>query len=264
MIPLRTAAFLLIAVGSVSASEAWQKNLTPLVPGRFPPPRPHRATYGLGWEGFRAATAKFVFTRVPDKHVLRLKAQASTTGIVRTLWTLDANMISTVRDSSLRSVETRQHEKYRSEEKYFRLEFMLDRVIERRFESPSEKERTRKRTTKIANLLDITGAFLFLRSLPLKNGDTESIMVFPASKPYLARITVLGREKVKVPAGTFGAIKAKLELWKIERDFSLKPHTKFKSATAWISDDNARDLLKIDAGVFVGSVWAELENIEPL
>ncbi len=262
---IRAAVFLFIAVASVSAGEAsWQRNLTPLVPGPIPPPKPHRAIYGFGWGGLRAATAEFVFTSDLEKNALMLEAKASTTGFVRALWALDATMNSSVRASSLRSIETRQHEKYPSKEKYFRLEFTADRVIERRFESPAEKSRTKKRTTRMANLLDMAGAFLFLRSLPLKTGDVESVTVYPASKPYLARVTVLKREKVKVPAGTFDAIKARIELWKIEEDLSLKPHAKFKDATAWVSDDAARNLLKIDAGVFVGSVWAELEKIESL
>ncbi len=264
MIFLRAAIFFLIAVASVSAGEIWQRNLTPFIPGSFPPPRPLRATYGFGWEGLRAATAEFVFTSAPEKNVLKLEAKASTMGVVRSLWAMDATVTSTVRTPNLRSIETRQHEKYRSKEKYFRLQFFPDRVIERRFESTAEKNRTGKRTTRMPNLLDMAGAFLFLRSLPLNTGDIESIVVLPASKPYLARVTVLKREKLTVPAGTFDAIKARLEIWKIEKDLSLQPHSKFKNATAWVSDDDARNLLKIDAGIFVGSVWAELERIESL
>jgi hypothetical protein len=262
MISFRAAVFFLVAVASIHAGEDRQERLTPLDPGPVPPPRPHKAIYGFGWEGLRAATAQFVFTRVPEKDAFVLEAKARTEGLVRALWALDATMTSTLRASNLRSVETRQHEKYPSKEKYFRLEFLPDRVIERRYETPAEESRTDKRTTRMANILDMHGAFIFLRSLPLKNRDVESIVVYPGSKPYLAKVTVLGREKIKIPAGTFQAIKVKLELWQIGKDLSLRPHTKFKNATAWVSDDADRLLLKVEAGIFVGSVWAELEKIE--
>ena len=49
------------------------------------------------------------------------------------------------------------------------------------------------------------------------------------------------------------AIKADLKLTAVKGDFTLKPHSKFKRATAWLSDDQDRLLLKVEAEVFVGS-----------
>jgi len=41
----------------------------------------------------------------------------------------------------------------------------------------------------------------------------------------------------------------------------LQPHRKFRRATIWVSDDTDRILLRIEAQVFVGTVFAELQSV---
>jgi hypothetical protein len=42
----------------------------------------------------------------------------------------------------------------------------------------------------------------------------------------------------------------------------LEPHRKFKRASAWLSDDRDRLILKVQADIAVGSVWTELQTVE--
>ena len=42
----------------------------------------------------------------------------------------------------------------------------------------------------------------------------------------------------------------------------LEPHGKFKHATGWLSDDADRLPLRMNAQIFVGSVWVELQKVE--
>ncbi len=46
----------------------------------------------------------------------------------------------------------------------------------------------------------------------------------------------------------------------MKKNLELEPHKKFKRAFAWLSDDRDRMLLKIEAEIFVGSVWCELQS----
>ena len=73
---------------------------------------------------------------------------------------------------------------------------------------------------------------------------------------------VAGREKVKVPAGSYDAIKCQLSLQEVDKHLKLAPHQKFKRASVWVSNDRDRIILKIQADIFVGSVWCELESVE--
>jgi hypothetical protein len=104
-------------------------------------------------------------------------------------------------------------------------------------------------------------ALLYLRSQPLGNGNVQRIVVYPATSAYLATVTVIGREKITVHAGTYNAIKVGLQLHRIGKNLELEPHRKFRRATIWVSDDSDRILLRIEAQIFIGTVFAELQSI---
>ena len=73
---------------------------------------------------------------------------------------------------------------------------------------------------------------------------------------------MLGRERLTGPAGTYNAIKLDLQLSKVEKNRELARHRKFRRGTVWLSDDSDRLLLKIEAQIFVGTVFAELQSVE--
>jgi hypothetical protein len=64
-----------------------------------------------------------------------------------------------------------------------------------------------------------------------------------------------------VHAGSYNAIKLDLQLKRIGKHLQLEPHRKFRHATIWVSDDGERLLLRIEAQVFVGTVFAELQSM---
>jgi len=64
-----------------------------------------------------------------------------------------------------------------------------------------------------------------------------------------------------VRAGTYNAIKLDLQLKRINKHLELEPHRKFRRGTIWVSDDAERLLLRIEAQVFVGTVFAELQSV---
>jgi hypothetical protein len=72
---------------------------------------------------------------------------------------------------------------------------------------------------------------------------------------------VLDHDKISVRAGSYNAIKVDLQLKKIGKDLELQPHKKFRRATIWISDDSDRLVLRIEAQVFIGTVFAELQSV---
>ena len=71
----------------------------------------------------------------------------------------------------------------------------------------------------------------------------------------------MGREKISVHSGTYSAIKMDLQLSKISKDLELQPHKKFRKATIWLSDDADRLPLRIEAQIFVGTIFAELQSV---
>ena len=253
------ALLLLLSFGSRSVAANWQSTLTKDPPGNFPELRPLHATYRFGWSGLTAATGEVHFTRASEDR-FQLDGTGRTIGFVRALWKLDVNYRAFAHAKTLRPVETLQTEDYRSKKIATHLTFTNNGVSCARTEGQGGSAGTKTREFRFPNLFDLHSAMLYLRSQPLSDRSTYRVVVYPATSAYLATVTTLGREKISVRAGTYSAIKLDLQLNRIGKKLDLQPHRKFRRATIWISDDADRILLRIEAQVFVGTVFAELQS----
>src|SRR4029450_12577902 len=110
-------------------------------------------------------------------------------------------------------------------------------------------------------LFDLHSAALYLRSQPLKEGSVYRLAGYPATNAYVAIIKVIGRGKNSGRAGTYNSIKLDLQLKRIGKHLELEPHKKFRRGTIWVSDDSERLVLRIDAQIYVGTVFAELQSL---
>jgi hypothetical protein len=254
------AILLLLASGLTSFAANWQATLTKDPPGNFQELRPLRAAYRFGWSGFTAATGEVHFTKSSEGR-FQLEGTGRTIGFVRALWKLDVNYHALANAETLRPVETQQTESYRSKETRTHLTFTNNGVIRARTEGQGGSGGTKTREFSFPNLFDLHSALLYLRSQPLRDRSVYRVVVYPATSAYLATITVVGREKVSVRAGSYNAIKVDLQLNRIGKKLDLQPHRKFRRATIWVSDDSDRILLRIEAQVFVGTVFAELQSV---
>lgn len=219
------------------------------------------ARYGFGWSGFPGATADVRFTK-PSGDRFQIEGTIHTIGLVRTLWKFEANHTSIVDAATLHPLEVKQIENVRSKKTVTTLSFEPNGVTSRETETPGKNSGPKIRRFDSPHLFDLLSALLYLRSQPLQERSVQRVVVYPATSAYLVTVTVQGRERLTVPAGTYNAIKLDLQLSKIGKNRELEPHRKFRRATVWMSDDPDRLLLKIEAQIFVGSVFAELQSVE--
>jgi hypothetical protein len=254
---LGCAGLVTLAISFVHAADTWQSTLTPPTPGNFPPLRSLHATYNFGWSGVTAATADIHFTRTGDR--CTIEAKTRTIDMARGLWPFDAEHFASGEAATMRPVQVKQTEVERKKNVHTELTFDARGVTAKRTDSKSGSS---VRRFDIANLFDLQTALLFTRSQPLTNGSAVRAVVFPAEDPYLTTVTVEGRERITTPAGAYNAIKCDLKLAKIGRNNELKPHKKFRKATIWVSDDADRMLLRAEAEIFVGTVFAELQSVQ--
>lgn len=238
----------------------WETTLTKGPPGNFPELRPLRASYRFGWSGFTAATGEVHFTK-PDANQFEFEGTGRTIGLVRALWKFDVNHRAVANAQTLHPIETHQTENYRSKKIVTDLAFSNGGVTRTRTEGERSSEGPKTRQFNMPDLFDLHSAALYLRSQPLKNQSVYRIVVYPATNAYLAILTVVGREKISVHAGNYNAIKLDLQLKRIGKHLELQPHRKFRRATAWVSDDPERLLLRLEAQIFVGTVFAELQSV---
>lgn len=253
------AIFAFLAFCSSSLAKNWEATLSKDPIGNFPEMRPLRASYRFGWSGLTAAAGDVHFTK-PSEKKFQLDGTGRTIGFVRALWKLDVSYQAIASAETLRPIETQQIENYRSKKIVTHLAFTNNGVTRSRTEGKGAAA-SKTRQFNFPNLFDLFSAMLYLRSQPLKERTVYRVVAYPATNAYLATVTVLGREKISVHAGSYSAIKLDLRLKRIGKQRQLEPHRKFRGATIWVSDDPERLLLRIEAQIFVGTVFAELQSV---
>jgi hypothetical protein len=252
-------AALAIAETSSPTPHGWEKTVTPLPRGDFPNPRPLVATYNFGWNSIVAATGEVRF----DQHDGRFQilADGETIGIVRTLWKFDVHHRAIADVTTLRPVTAHQVDITRRKTVTTDLTFKPNGVERIRTDTKLNQTPQAKTFSFPGEVFDLHSALLRLRSQALHDGDVYRLVVYPTNSPYLATITVSSRSSVTIATGTYPAIKLDLQLNKITRDKELAPDKKFRHATIWVSDNSDRLLLRVEASIFVGTVFAELQSI---
>jgi hypothetical protein len=255
-------AFCIASVASLSsvAAESWESTLTPFVPGSFPELRSVRTQYKFGWNNLAAATSELHFTHLGDGRA-RLEGNGGTIGMARALWKYDLKSSSICEAQTLRPIESKEFETLRKKTISTLVNFTSEKVTSHE-EKRGTEVKIKDRSFDFPNVLSTSSAMLFLRSLPLADGAVVRMVVYPASAPYLCTITVLGREHVNGPNGSVEAIKLDVKLNKIGKGNELLPYKKFKRATVWLSNDPDRLALRIEAQVFIGTVFAELQSVQ--
>jgi len=251
----------LILFACTALAANWESTLTPSSPRSFPGPRPLHAKYRFGWSGLTGGFGEVRVSKASGGR-LQVEARVQTSGLARALWKYDANQTSIADAGALRPLEVRMIENDRSKKIVTICSYDGTGVTSKELETPGKDPAPTLRRFDAPNLFDLQTGLFYLRSQPLEERSVQRIVVYPGNQPYLATVTVLGRERLTVPAGTYNAIKLDLQLSKIGKDRELKPYKKFRRATAWFADDGDRILLRIEAQVFVGTVFGELQSVE--
>jgi uncharacterized protein DUF3108 len=254
-----TGALMFGLCATMSGAPSWEASLTKDPPGNFPELGPVRAIYHFGWSGFTAGKGDMRFSELTGKR-FQLEANGGTTGLVRALWKLDATYRGLANAETLRPIESKQVEAYRKKRITTELTFTDSGVTRTRTEGSGTGD-AKPRLFNFHGLFDLHSAMLYLRSQPLNDHSVYRIVVYPATSAYLATVTVLGRERVSVHAGSYNSIKCEVQLKRLGKDMELEPHRKFRQAIVWISDDENRIPLRIEAHIFVGTVFAELHAV---
>lgn len=247
----------------VNADPAWFSEVN--IPKNAPltPISPSKLSYSMTWNGrLKAGSFEILFgekdPRYP-KHFL-VRSFGGSTGWAHALFPYQFHYTGFLNPKTFRPILFVGSEKDRRGTDHLNFHFNSKGVTGT--EKSHRKDHTKVKEKKFTypHSLDLFSGLLQIRSMPLKNGDTIVMPFHPVATPYLAKITVLGRESHMGRS----AIKLNVGLEKIDDDLSLKHYKKLKTATLWISDDSWRIPIEIRAKVFVGSVRVLLSQHDPL
>ncbi|MDC0358285.1 DUF3108 domain-containing protein [Oligoflexia bacterium] len=108
--------------------------------------------------------------------------------------------------------------------------------------------------------LDPFSAAFLARSLDWEVGQKREFDTFNGKSRYLITMHAKDKEKIKVNG-------VEKEVWVIaptvRKLTETKPKSKLRNASIYVTADSARDILKIDSEVFVGSVITKLISFTP-
>lgn len=240
---------------------AWREEVGSLRAGTFPaPPGELTMDYVFGWSGIVAARAHGVLRRGADG-TWEGNLTGGTQGWARSLWKLDAEYSVKIASRDWTSLNMRLVQNYRAYRTDEKAEFLPGGVRAWRESSKAGAKPAKWRNFHVEGIRDIGGAVLLARSQPLRDGDVIRLAVYPGEWMYLVTVRVEKRETIPWHGSKRKAIRASLGIETIGRDYSLSPHGKFQRGTVWVSDDELRIPLRVEVGVFIGHVFAELQDV---
>ena len=251
---------LLLTVAPGIFAQDWAATVSPYAPGSFAESKPVHLQYGFGWNSVVAANADLHLTKSDGRY--HLEGSGGTTGMGRALWKFDGKQSAVIDGHTLLPILVRETETGRNKVSETEVNFTPAGATSRRDEHRGLTVKSKARSFDFPHLMSMSSALLYLRSQTLTDGMVQRIVVYPATTAYLCSVSVLGNEHITVPAGNYDAIKLDLQLNKIGKNRELAAHKKFKRATIWLSNDNDRLILRIEAQVFIGTVFAELQSAQ--
>ncbi|OYW73158.1 MAG: hypothetical protein B7Z37_22650 [Verrucomicrobia bacterium 12-59-8] len=253
-----------IALAGAQSPE-WVKELTPGTAGTQLQVPPCKLTFDVGWSHVMTAGQATLTVREAGEY-WRADATAASTGVARLLWKYDCEMTSIMHRDDLRAHYMQHRETDSAETCRYRVAFERQRIITQTQVQPVKGTPSTATTVCLHGPMDdILSVILYLRSQDLKSGRKITRVVQPWDTPYLTTFEVLGRETLVYAGTKRPCLKLGLKIRKIDRTtLELSAYKKMKTATIWVSDDELRVPLEMQANVFVGFMFARLTKFELL
>ncbi len=224
-------------------------------------PRPGVYEYSVGWEGISAASCSLTVREEPGRYVI--DAAARTYSGVDLLYKLryEAHGVIDAEDlSSIRlAIDHRENSRHKMINVTFRPETGSIFAIRQTGDiNPSQKEV--EFSPKNPTLDPIAAAFL-ARSLDWKVGDTKHFDVFNGKSRYFISLTAVDRRTMRFQGRERPVFVISPQVRNLT---TTKPRSKLRQAYIFVTDDEDRDILRIESSVFIGSVSVDLESVSPL
>ena len=118
-----------------------------------------------------------------------------------------------------------------------------------------------KKEVSFGDVQDMISAFYYLRTInidSIKTGGEIDLNMFFDSKTFTFKLRFLGKEYIKTKFGKIKTIKLR-PIVQSGRVFKEQ-----ESVTLWVSDDNNRLPIRLQADILIGSIKADLESFKNL
>lgn len=227
-------------------------------PGPFPFREGQRLTYRASWLGIPAAEARVALAaNRKDPAMLTAEAWIETNRFVDLFFRMRDYMKEDMSRDTLQThnVYFRQQENDRLNEYFVKFDRTADLVTAVK---KNHKGATEKRFVCNNGYGPLTGAIMALTQ-PGGPGSVFMFDVFTGNHRYVFDFKVARTERITVPAGTFDAYRIVPGIVYLS-DEDLRRKSRY--TLVWVSADDRRLPLRIEAGTFIGSVKVDLVRVE--
>ena len=227
-------------------------------PGFFPFHDGERLVYEASWLGIPAARGWFELHRNrKDPSLWNIEAWIETNKVVDLVFRMRDYMRERVAVDSLKAQDIYQvqHENQRANEYTITFDDKNNLVVS------TKKNPTGTETHEFISrdpFGPISGAMMAL-SQDLAPGRRYLFDVFSGTNRYVFDFNVQGRERVVVPVGSYDALKVSPGIVYLSNG---KLRTQARETTVWISADKRHLPLRMEAATFIGTVRADLVQID--
>jgi len=250
--------------GTQDSSKAGQPTLPSVSAGPaaeiVPPPPQYRFpdgqtyVYGVEWHVFSAGTTR-VSLRY-DGSAQHVTATAISSGVVSSFYKVNDHAEAFFDPQRFCSQRVLKHVEEGSRARQMELNFDYARgksvLSERNLKTGEEKH---EENDIPGCVTDMVSGFYYLSSLPLQVGSTYAFLVNDGGKTNIVEAQVEARDKVKVPAGSFEALRVRAE--------ATSGLMKGKGTVwAWFSDDSNHTPVMMRSKLNWGTLLFRLQGIE--
>jgi hypothetical protein len=223
-------------------------------------PRLGTYEYAVGWEGINAASASVTISRAGDSYIV--DAAARTYSGVDLLYKLRYGAVARISASTLASeslvIDHRENSRRKNIEINFSPGLQSIHAVRSSGEN-AENQKVLDFTPENFTLDPIAATFL-ARSLDWSIGDTKQFDVFNGKSRYFISLTAVERKTIRYQGENRAVIVITPQVRNVT---TTRPRSKLRQAYIYVSDDEFREVLRIESSVFIGRVITELESFTP-
>ncbi len=216
-------------------------------------------SYDISWQGIPAASAEITLEK--DSDFYRSIVTAKTASGIDLIYKLRYRAESFMRAPSFAPVRSAISQQENSRFKDMTISYTSNGDIHVVKEQKGKASSTLRFNPQNFTLEPFSAAFL-ARSLPWKLGQSREFDTFTGKTRYLITLTAVDRKEVTIDGLRRMAWVVEPDVINLNKSRDTR-EKKLHSAKIYISDDERRDLLKIESKVFVGTVTTELVGFIP-
>ena len=215
-------------------------------------------TFGLRWQSIPAGTAQLTVLPVTDvdgQSALHFRVEASSNGFVDVFYKVRDRVDSYVTPDMGKSLLYVKKQREGSYKRDITVKFLWDKG---RAQYSNVINGPKEPIVILPGTFDPLSVFYAFRLMDIGEGTVVRRPVTDGVKCVIGQATVVGRETVTVPAGTFDTYLVEPDLEHVGGVFKKSKNAKLK---VWVTADERRIPVKVASRVVVGNFYAELEQL---